>query len=244
MLTDLWPLFGLVLRTPRLELRLPSPEQLAALGELAADGIHDPAVMPFLMPWTDVEPPARARSVLQWQWRQWAEHTPQKWALGMAVLAGGEVVGVQDIGASDFAVTREVGTGSWLGSRHHGRGIGTEMRAAVLHLGFAGLGAEYATSGAFTDNRPSLGVSRKLGYAEDGIHRLPRRGQPATEQRLRLSRADWEAHRSVPVEIAGLAPCLPLLGLGPVDPADPAVSADASAPASPGACARASRSRR
>ena len=33
MLTDVWPLFGLVLRTPRLELRSPSLEQLAALAE-------------------------------------------------------------------------------------------------------------------------------------------------------------------------------------------------------------------
>jgi hypothetical protein len=38
VLTDVWPLFGLVLGTPRLELRSPSPEQPAALAELADDG--------------------------------------------------------------------------------------------------------------------------------------------------------------------------------------------------------------
>lgn len=63
MLTDVWPLFGLVLRTPRLELRSPSPEQLAALAELADDGVHDPATMPFLVPWTDLPPGQRGRSV-------------------------------------------------------------------------------------------------------------------------------------------------------------------------------------
>jgi len=31
--------------------------------------------------------------------------------------------------------------------------------------------AEYATSDAFADNPASLGVSRKLGYAFDGIYR-------------------------------------------------------------------------
>ena len=72
MLTDVWPLFGLVLRTPRLELRLPSLEQLAALAELADEGVHDPAAMPFLVPWTDLPPGPRGRSVLQHQWRQWA----------------------------------------------------------------------------------------------------------------------------------------------------------------------------
>jgi RimJ/RimL family protein N-acetyltransferase len=63
------------------------------------------------------------------------------------------------------------------------------MRAAVLHLAFAGLGAEYATSEAFTDNAASLGVSRKLGYVLDGFYRQVIRGKPATQQRLRLDRA-------------------------------------------------------
>jgi RimJ/RimL family protein N-acetyltransferase len=213
VLTDVWPLFGLVLRTPRLELRLPSLEQLAVLGELAAEGIHDPAVMPFQTPWTDLPPDERARSVLQWSWRIWAEHTPQRWSLNFCVLADGEVVGTQDLGGNDFAVTREVNSGSWLGRKHHGRGIGTEMRAAVLHLGFAGLGAETALSGAHTDNAASLGVSRKLGYVPDGLGRQAVRGRLEVEQRLRLDRATWAATRTVPVTIEGLEPCRPLLGV-------------------------------
>jgi RimJ/RimL family protein N-acetyltransferase len=213
VLTDLWPLFGLVLRTPRLELRLPSLRQLAGLGELAAEGVHDPAVMPFLTPWTDKPPKERARSVLQWQWREWAELSADKWSLGFVVLREDDVVGTQELGATDFAVVREVGTGSWLGRRHQGRGIGTEMRAAVLHLAFAGLGARQATSGAFADNPASLAVSRKLGYRPDGVrHRKRREEEAAVELRLRLDRAAWEAHRTVPVEIGGLELCLPLLG--------------------------------
>ena len=212
MLTDVWPLFRLVLRTPRLELRLPSLEQLAALGELAADGVHDPAQMPFFVAWTDRPPVERARSVLQYQWSRWGECTPQRWTLELAVLAGGTVIGLQGLGATDFAVTREVDTGSWLGLRHHGHGYGTEMRAAVLHLAFAGLGAEQARSGAFTDNAASLGVSRKLGYVEDGTARHLVRDRLAVEQRLLLDRARWAAHRTVAVEIEGLEPCLPLLG--------------------------------
>jgi RimJ/RimL family protein N-acetyltransferase len=65
-------------------------------------------------------------------------------------------VGQQEISARDFPVLREVSTFSWLGVRHHGSGIGTQMRAAVLHLAFAGLGATDAISGAFDDNIPSL----------------------------------------------------------------------------------------
>jgi RimJ/RimL family protein N-acetyltransferase len=114
-----------------------------------------------------------------------------------------------------FAVLREVHIGSWLGQRSQGQGLGTEMRSAVLDLGFAGLGAEFAVSDAFAGNLASLGVSRKLGHLPDGIRRQGIRGRPATIQMLRLHRAGWQAHRQVPVEITGLAPCLPSFGLPP-----------------------------
>ena len=48
-----------------LELRLPDGADLAALAALAEAGVHDPAVQPFSVAWTDAEPAARARSVLQ-----------------------------------------------------------------------------------------------------------------------------------------------------------------------------------
>ena len=208
-----WPLFGLRLRTPRLELRLPSLADLDELASLAAAGVHDPAVQPFGVPWTDVPPDQRARSVLQYHWGQLAAWSPQDWTLNLVVDIGGAIAGTQGLTGRDFAVLREVHTGSWLGQRYQRQGIGTEMRAAVLHLAFAGLGAEYAASGAFTDNAASLGVSRKLGYVFDGIERQVIRGQPATQHRLRLDRAGWQARRSTEVEITGLAECLPDFGL-------------------------------
>jgi RimJ/RimL family protein N-acetyltransferase len=208
-----WPLFGLRLRTPRLELRLPSLADLDELAGLAAEGVHDPAVMPFGVPWTDVPPDQRARSVLQYHLGQLGAWSPQNWTLNLVVGIGGSIAGTQGISGRDFALLREVHTGSWLGQRYHRQGIGTEMRAAVLHLAFAGLGAEYATSEAFTDNAASLGVSRKLGYAFDGIDRQVIRGKPATQHRLRLDRAGWQAHRTTEVEITGLAECLADFGL-------------------------------
>lgn len=219
MLSQHWPLFDLRLRTPRLELCVPSLEQLAELADLAADGVHDPAFMPFLQPWTDQPPEQRARGTMQYHWGQWAGWSPERWNLELVVVRDGRVVGAQGVGGKDFAVVREVVTGSWLGRKYQGEGIGTEMRAAVLHLAFAGLGAQVASSGAFTDNAPSLGVSRKLGYVENGISRLLRRGEPAEQVGLRLDRADWGRGRRTPVEIDGLAPCLPMFGLGETDQA-------------------------
>jgi hypothetical protein len=33
------------------------------------------------------------------------------------------------------------------------------------------------------------------------------------EHRLRLTRASWERHRMIPVDVEGLTACLPLMGM-------------------------------
>ena len=124
----------------------------------------------------------------------------------------GEVIGTQSLDARTFTTLREVGTGSWLGRAHHGQGYGMEMRAAVLELAFTGLGARWATSEAFADNAASYGVSRRLGYVDDGIARHQVRGEAVVGRRLRLDREGWAVARTVDVRIEGLAPCLPLFG--------------------------------
>jgi RimJ/RimL family protein N-acetyltransferase len=214
-----WPLYGLRLRTPRLELRLPGLAELDALAELSAEGVHDPGWMPFVVPWTDLPPAERARSVMQFHWRALAGWTPQDWALQLAVFLDGAVVGTQGLGARDFAIVGEVSTGSWLGGRYQGQGIGTEMRAAVLDLAFAGLNAESAISGAVAGNSASAAVSRKLGYQPNGLARTRIRDACTYEQRFALDRARWQQHRSVPVEIDGLGSCLPEFGLRSDGPA-------------------------
>lgn len=214
MLVDHWPLLGLRLRTPRLELRLPSEAQLGELAAVAADGIHDPDVMPFLVPWTDGEPAEVARSVVQHHWSRLGDWSPASWSLNLTVLEQDRVVGQQTIGAKNFGILREASTGSWLGRRFHGQGIGTEMRAAVLHLAFAGLDAVEVRSAAFTDNPASYRVSEKAGYEPNGVERYVVRDRVATARRVRLTRERWLARREVPVTIEGLEPCLQLFGLG------------------------------
>ncbi|HEY4453419.1 MAG TPA: GNAT family N-acetyltransferase [Pseudonocardiaceae bacterium] len=213
MLADHFPPYGLRLRTPRLELRLPDLDELAELADLAVAGIHPPDTMPFLTPWT-LEPPADiARSVLRKYWKALSEWTPQEWVLKLAVFHEGTAIGVQEISAKEFAVRREVSTGSWLGQRYQGKGFGVEMRAAVLDLGFTGLGAEEAVSFALASNAASLAVSRKLGYTVDGTERQVVQGRLAIDTRQRLTREAWRQHRTVDVEIEGLEPCRGLFGL-------------------------------
>ncbi|WBB77888.1 GNAT family N-acetyltransferase [Micromonospora sp. WMMD882] len=190
MLIDRWPLLGLRVRTSRLELRLPTEGELAELADVAAGGVHEPDRRPLLVPWTDAPPADRARDVVQRHWRRRGNWTPEYWTLELVVFAQGRPVGLQEVQGREFRVRREVSTGSWLGLAHQGQGIGTEMRAAALHLAFAGLGAEHATTASFVDNPAPLAVSRKLGYQPDGISRDTLHGQPVVSQRLRLTRAD------------------------------------------------------
>jgi len=125
-----WPIAGLRVLAGPLELRLPDAADLTALAALAEAGVHDPAVQPFGVPWTDVDPAARARSVLQYHWSCLGSWSPATWTLNLVVVRAGTVLGTQGLGATDFPILREVGTGSWLGRRYQGRGIGTAMRAS------------------------------------------------------------------------------------------------------------------
>ena len=202
-----WPLFDLRIRTERVEIRLPNDEVLAELAQLAAKGIHDAALMPFLHPWTDEPSPQLERGVMQWGWRHRAGWSPNDWSFNGAVFVSGEVVGVQSLMAKEFASNRSVKTGSWLGLAHQGAGIGKEMRTAILEFAFETLDALVARSGGFTDNPSSLGVSRALGYEEEGRRFVPRRGIPGELIDLRLDRSNWRQRAHAEVEILGFEDC-------------------------------------
>lgn len=210
--TSHWPLFDLRIRTERLELRVPADADLMALVDVARAGVHDPATMPFLVPWTDLPSPEFERSFLRFMWGTRAGWSVADWRLILVVLEGGRPVGVQEVAARDFLTRRVVETGSWLGRRHQGRGIGTEMRAAVLHLAFDGLGATVATSGAIETNVASQRISEKLGYRPNGTTIVAPRGVPVEERRFLLRREDWRPDRH-PVTIDGLDDCLDMFGL-------------------------------
>ncbi len=203
-----WPLFDLRIRTARVEIRLPDDDDLVALARLAAKGVHDPSTMPFLVPWTDSPSPLLERGMLQWGWRHRAEWAVDDWSFNGAVVVNETIVGVQALLATNFTAERVVSTGSWLGLEFQGRGIGKEMRAAILFFAFEGLGAQRADSGGFPDNAPSLGVSRSLGYVETGRHRVLRRGESAETLELTLDRSTWERGEHLDVVLTGLEACL------------------------------------
>jgi RimJ/RimL family protein N-acetyltransferase len=191
-----WPLWHLVLRTPRLELRPDDDQGLAELMAEACRGVHPPDQMPFGVPWTDAPPTEMVRNGMRFYWSQRATLAPDDWTINFLIRHNGQVIGCQALHGRHFPTLREVSTGSWLGRRHQGLGLGKEMRAAVLAFAFDHLGAETARSSAYTDNRQSNGVSRSLGYQPDGTFADVRRGTRATQTRLLLTkqnfaRPDW-----------------------------------------------------
>ena len=210
-----WPLFELRLLTERLELRPPTDADLPALADLAAAGVHDPAIIPFEHAWTDQPSPRLERGLYQWNWRTRALLHPEHWTLGFMVSRreDGVPLGVQDLVGRDYLVRRTVETGSWLGLAHQGLGFGKEMRAAALQLAFDGLGAERAESVAWEDNDASVGVSRALGYAENGDRVGSQRGEARRDLRFRLLRTDWQQRPRPAVTIEGLDGARRLLGL-------------------------------
>ena len=201
------PLTRLRLRTPRLELRLPTVFELRRLFRVAESGIHDPAVMPFGVAWTDRLEEASFIAQHRDKLTAWA---PDNWSLQLVAFYDGEPIGVQEIRAERFAGDRRVDTGSWLGAAWQGQGLGTEMRAAVLELAFGALGAEVATSGAIGGNPASLGVARKFGYVTVGAHTVSPRGTPVEHADLELTRGRFSS--PVAVELGGFEDLLPLFG--------------------------------
>lgn len=195
-----WPLHDLRLTTPDLELRgLTEAWALRLAAVVPADLEADPRL-------AHVSPGA---DVLQAYWRNLGLWQPTSWVLPFVVLHRGEPVGLQALEADDLADRGVVDTHSWLVTGARGLGLGKQMRCAVLELAFGHLGARWAVTEAWSDNAASLGVSRSLGYADNGVD-VHTGGR--VMQRLLLDASTWLA--PWPVTVEGVEPCLALLGVG------------------------------
>jgi RimJ/RimL family protein N-acetyltransferase len=162
----------------------------------ARSGVHQPGKSPFSTPWTELPEDELGPNMAQWYWRCRANFTPESWNLLLGVWQDGELLGVQDLGAKNLASLKTVSTGSWLKQAAQGRGIGKEMRAAVVSYAFDYLKAEVAESEAATWNKQSLGVSRNLGYELNGMFRDTWGTKVEEVQKIRLTsqtfkRPDW-----------------------------------------------------
>ena len=206
---SLWPLFGIRLRYRDVVLR---PMREADLEPLAAmlpgDVGHDPRRAMFAsQTWEENE----RRLFCQGYWRSMGTWDPAAWVLHFVVSSGDRAVGVQTLEGTNFPVLRTVDSASWLVPAVRGRGLGVAMRTAVLALAFDHLGAGAAISSATLANAASLGVSRRIGYADNGRSRIvDTSGEVVELQNFLLTAARWPGAE---VEVTGLAAARPWFGL-------------------------------
>jgi len=203
--------------TPRLELHGATDELLEALAPLVAAGEATADPPPWDDPSAFYEPDPDVR-VQQWMrsvWRARGTVRPDAWRLAFVVFVDGEPIGQQDLTGNDFDDFGTVETTSWVSSRVRRRGIGSEMRSAILHLAFDGLGASEAHSEGAVDNVGSNTVSERLGYERNGLAWATHQGKPVLGQQWRLDRETWTARRRNDITMTGLAECRQALGIEP-----------------------------
>ena len=207
------PLLALRVTAGPVELRGITDDLLGPIADLALD-IHDPDFMPFFGPWSLSPPADMPRVVAQYYWGLRASFSPAKWSADFAVFYDGELVGCQGFSTSDYLVLRTGETGSWLGRRFQGKGIGTAMRQVICAFLIDHVGAKHITSAAFADNPASLAVSRKTGYTDNGSEPFKRMGKPATLRRITLEPANLVRYPRE-LTVAGLPEFRRSIGAGP-----------------------------
>lgn len=202
-----YPPLNLRVSTPRLTLAGATDELLDRLAPVVRDGKAMAEPPPYDDPISlyEADPGKRVAAWLRAVWRGRGKVDRDFWRLYFVVLVDGEPVGMQDLVGERFADFGTVTSFSWLSADVRGRGLGKEMRAAVLHLAFAGLGASSAESDAFADNAGSNGVSLALGYEPNGTTWDLRRGEPGVIQRWLLTREAWESRRRADIDLGDLA---------------------------------------
>jgi RimJ/RimL family protein N-acetyltransferase len=210
-----YPILDVRVTTPKLELRGASDELLDELAGLVRAGKTHATPAPYDDPMSfyDPDPDLRVAKWLRSIWRGRGTVAPDRWRLYFVVIVDGRAVGEQTLTGVEFPALGTVTTFSWLSADERGRGLGHEMRAAILHLAFAGLGATEAASDAFIDNGGSNAISRGLGYDPNGTEWATRDGEPALLNRWRLTRDAWERRRRHDIQIANLDACRALLPL-------------------------------
>jgi RimJ/RimL family protein N-acetyltransferase len=186
-----WPVFDIRLTSGDLELRPITEADLAGLVAIQPLDYETDPRLPLFGRATD---PGTA--LHQSYWSSLGSWRPESWRLGFVVRVGGTVAGTQELEAENFARLRTVETGSWLAPAWRGRGVGKEMRRAVLALAFDVLAADAAETSAWHDNAASLGVSRSLGYVDNGVSRHAHGDRVADMPRMRMTRDVWLARHS------------------------------------------------
>jgi len=150
------------LESPRLVLRLPEIGDIPSISRHANDrevwlGLRDR----FPHPYSVEDARAFVKEVEE-------EGEPER---TFAIEFGGEVIGMAGIMLQDDVYRFSGEIGYWIGTAFRGRGLATEVVAALTLYGFDGLGLNRLWCHIFTTNPASARVVEKNGYALEGTMR-------------------------------------------------------------------------
>jgi RimJ/RimL family protein N-acetyltransferase len=205
-----WPFFELRIRCGEVLLRGATDADLEVLQSVIPDDLEmDPANTSFASLSLDDD---RRRQLVGDMWKHRGAWSVDSWCLDLAVEVDGRVVGVQALEGEQFPQLKTVDSYSWLATEVRGRGLAHLMRTGALTLAFEHLGAEIAVSSARTDNAPSLAVSYRMGYLDNGLARTVTPTGPFELQHVRLTRDAWRAAGRT-AEVTGIERCLPWFGI-------------------------------
>lgn len=206
-----WPFDDFAVSDSNLTLR---PVRDADIGDLVAifpdDFDLDPAYPPLPGMPLAVD---RERRLVQSIWRHRGLWSIDDWVLDFGVWRGGEPLGIQTLEGTRFTQQRTVDSASWIAKPFRGKGFGIQARELALAFAFEQLGADKAITSALVTNHASLGVSRHLGYRDDGIRSHDTGTETIDLQHLVLGRSDWSAQPRTRLSVSGFDPCRPFFGL-------------------------------
>jgi len=183
----------LPLRTGRLILRLPSPDDVADVVRLAGD--PDVALVTGDIPY-----PLTVGTI-----RAWLDLVRVTHAEGTGIMLAITEAGTGAVVGTLALVWRhcwpEAELGYWIGTPFWGRGYASEAVRAVIDLGFETFDLAAVISAARDDNPASVRVLEKAGLQPDGQRMAasaPARGGAVWDlTRRSLTRSAWETDRAV-----------------------------------------------
>lgn len=148
-----------VLKTERLILRAPRPEDLDRCAELLGDYEVAKMLSRVTYPY-DLEQGRAYLALSAERWSNWQEAEE----LGFQIDCDDRMIG--GVSFKKLRETPEIGY--WLGRAYWGKGYMSEAVQAVVAWLFENTDHQLVACEAMTDNPASLGVARKLGFREVG----------------------------------------------------------------------------
>lgn len=208
VMTTQWPFDDLMISGTELVLR---PVRDADIADFVAIFPADVDLDPRYPPLRGVPPAAdRERRLAQSIWRHRGCWSIGDWALDFGVWRNGESVGIQTLEGTNFTRERTVDSASWIAGPYRRKGFGIQARELMLAFAFEQLGAEKAITSALVTNHASLGVSRHLGYEDEGVSPHDTGVGIVDLRHLVLTRGNWASSGpQAEIDVTGFEECRP-----------------------------------